>query len=148
MECIIRMKTRKNGMNVRSCEKKFCKEYLPQKAKETLKKWKVPYKKPSAADKKMIHKQCITAYCNPGCKGTLYEPGKGVPKKVIDDIKKNKTLKKNERDQLIKIEKDMRALIFKKKTDVLKDGFYEKFDKNLKKEYIAQGALSGCVLSM
>ncbi len=133
-------------MNVRSCEKKFCKKYFPEKLesllKKSLKKWKLPYKKPSAAYKKMIREQCITGFCTPGCKGTLYEPGKSVPKKLIDDIKKNKTLKKKEQDQLIKFTKDMRALIFKKKTDVLKDGFYEKFDKNLKKEYIAHGALS------
>jgi hypothetical protein len=146
------MKTRKNGMNVRSCEKKFCKEYFSQRfeslLKESLKKWKLPYKKSTAAQKKELYKQCITGFCTPGCKGTLYEPGKGVPKKLIDDIKKNKTLKKKEQDQLIKITKNMRAVIFKKKTDVLKDGFYEKFDKDLKKEYKEQGALSGCVLSM
>lgn len=146
------MKTRKNGMDVRSCEKKFCKKYFPQKlesiVKKTLKKLKIPYKKLSAAQKKRIGEQCITGFCNPGCKGTLYEPGKGVPKKLIDDIKKNKTLKKKEREKLIKITKEMRALIFNKKTDVLKDGFYEKFDKKLKKEYKEHGALSGCSLSM
>jgi len=103
--------------------------------------------------KEKIIKQCELAYCNPGCKKTIYQNGKNFPNDIEINIKikDNKLLteeKKKEINMFAKIMintiKKMREKIFHGKTSILKNDFYEglKTVDALKKK----GAISGCTL--
>ena len=116
-------------------------------AKKSYKKFKITYRKPTASYKKIIIKDCVQGFCNPGCKGTIYEPGESLSENLVNDIKKLIKDKKTH-PSLLKAFKKMRKTIFKNKKNVLKDGFYEKFNVTQKKRYQKHGALSGCSLSM
>jgi hypothetical protein len=84
---------------------------------------------------KQIMKSCKIGYCNPTCKGTIFQNGKNFPKNV-----------KAPTPMMLSIMKGMRNGMFKNKTSVLKNSFYEK----LKKKNVAcakkRGATSGCTL--
>ena len=82
-------------------------------------------------------KECKLRYCNIGCKDTIFEDGKDLPKSMMTQFKDNPALLQ----LLLKAKKDL----FGTQTTILKDNFYNKLKPktviNLKKE----GALSGCV---
>lgn len=144
------MKTRKNNAYVR-CEKNFCEKFyfnmLEKKIKNALKKLKITKKKVyTLKEKENLIRQCKKGYCNPGCKGTLFEPGKTLPKELINEIKNRKDLKtKKLREEVLRITRKMRKHIFKNKTNVLgKDGFYKGILPETKKDYKKKGAISGC----
>ena len=86
---------------------------------------------------------CEKAYCNPECKGTIFEKGKSVPKELLNqDIFKKGPAK----DLLKGLIIGQRKSIFGKKTDVLKDGYYEKLSSKTVEKLKKEGATSGCTL--
>jgi len=108
------------------CEQTYCKKYfVPMMVKKT--QGRVPVRE--------IMKQCKKGYCNPGCKGTIFQNGKNFPKNV-----------KALTPMALSIMKGMRNGMFKNKTSVLNRNFYEK----LKNKNVAcakkRGATSGCTL--
>ena len=80
-------------------------------------------------------KLCKDSFCNPGCKGTIFQNNK-FPNELVDKFSKQK-----DGEITLKFLKQMRKNLFREKKTILKNGFYEKLNvKKLKK----QGALSGC----
>ena len=79
---------------------------------------------------------CKNDYCNTTCKNTMYEPGGKLPKSFTKrlKIKSNETYFHNRHKE-----------IFGDKTNVLKDGFYEKISSRDVNEMKKLGAISGCV---
>jgi hypothetical protein len=95
----------------------------------------------------MLTENFTNAYCNPGCKGTIFqEDDFDVEKYVKDNIckKKGKTCNKN----MVKFFKQTRKNITKNKKRILDDdGFYFGFiNKSKKAQLIKDGAVSGCAL--
>ncbi len=89
------------------------------------------------------------AYCNPTCEGTLFQPKKGFSNAAIKKkIMRNHPTSKWTRNMILKTSKSMRANIFGKKTDVLKNGFYEKLSKKTVAELKKKGAISGCAAAV
>ncbi len=121
-------------MNTATCKKQFCSGYYTRSVKrikninKTL-KGKLIAKLPP---KSKLLKQCALDYCNPGCKGTIFEAGKSL----------SKTFKGSKAN--INFTKNMRKSIFGNKTNVLKNGFYEKLKATNVKRAKNRGALSGC----
>lgn len=78
--------------------------------------------------------------CNVNCKNTLLEPGppNQIPKYMQKSFGNSK--------ELIKIFTKRRKDIFKNKTNVLKDNFYENVPEEAKKKLIKEGAISECAL--
>ena len=105
-----------------TCEQTYCKKYfVPMMVKKTQ----------GRASVKDIMKQCKKGYCNPGCKGTIFQNG---------------NFPKNTSPIMLSIMKSLRNKMFKGKKSVLNKNFYEK----LKKKNVAcakkRGATSGCTL--
>ena len=82
-----------------------------------------------------VKESCKTAFCNPGCKGTIFQNNE-FPKELEKKHKKNK--------ELIVLLKKMRDGLFQDKKTILKNDFYIKIKnpKKLKKD----GAISGCAV--
>ncbi len=121
-------------MNTAKCKKQFCSGYYTRATKRFKNinkkaKGKIIVKLPP---KSRFLKQCALEYCNPGCKGTLFEAGKSL----------SKTFKGSKAN--INFTKNMRKSIFGNKTNVLKNGFYEKLKATNIKRAKNRGALSGC----
>jgi hypothetical protein len=79
---------------------------------------------------------CKNDYCNATCKNTMYEPGNKLSKSFVKRLK----LKTSETYFHTR-----RKEIFGNKTNVLKDGFYEKISSRDVNEMKKLGAISGCV---
>ena len=109
------------------CEQTYCKRYF---VPMMLKKLKSPSKV------KELMKKCKLGYCNPTCKGTIYQNGKNFPKNVKVP------------SPLLSIIKGVRKNIFKNKTSVLKNSFYEKLSKKNVTCARKRGATSGCTLKL
>jgi hypothetical protein len=77
--------------------------------------------------------------CNINCKNTLLEPG--APNKIPKAMQKTFGNSK----ELIKIVTKRRKDIFKDKTNVLIDDFYEKTPDKIKNQLIKEGAISNCI---
>ena len=108
-----------------TCEQTYCKKYfVPMMSKKVGK-----------GKDKMLMKVCKKGYCNPGCKGTIYQNGKNFPKNV-----------KAPTPMMLSIMKGMRNGMFKNKTSVLKNSFYEKLKKKNVTCAKKRGATSGCTL--
>jgi len=77
--------------------------------------------------------------CNINCKNTMLEPGppNQIPKSMHKMLGNSK--------ELIKMFNDQRKTIFKNKTNVLVDNFYENTPKKIKNKLIKEGAISQCV---
>jgi hypothetical protein len=110
-----------------TCEKSFCEKYF---VPMMMRKLKLPKN-----SKNKLLKECKMGYCNPKCSKTIYQNGKKFPKNVNVPNNKAKLL----------LEK-FRATVFKNKTSVLKNNFYEKLSKKNVKFLKDKGALSGCTL--
>jgi len=82
-------------------------------------------------------KACKNSFCNPSCKGTIFQNNE-FPKELEKKYK--------EKDGKITIEyfKKMRNSLFDGKKTIIKDGFYTKL-KNIKK-LKKDGAISGCAI--
>ncbi len=125
---------------------KFLKAFVDGLKKQLKKLDKKSYKKKEIQKMKKV---CETAYCNKGCKGTLFQKGSPnkLPNNVVNKIKKNKIPDKNKKNMsnffLI-----MRKKIFDKKTDVLKNDFYKGLKNSNVKKMKKNGAVSGCTLRL
>jgi hypothetical protein len=88
---------------------------------------------------------CEIAYCNPGCKNTVYQNGefnnKDIKNALVKQNVKGKTLK-----EMIPLMKKMRKDIFKGKKTVLKKDFYVGLSNKDVKTLRKKGALSGCTI--
>jgi hypothetical protein len=101
-------------------------------------KWNITKKKKEKIDKSVMN-DCLSDYCNPTCKDTIYESGKELSEGFI---KKN-----NKSEKRIKFYRWMRKTKLNNKTNVLKDGFYEKLSTSDINKMKKMGAISGCVPS-
>ena len=115
------------------CEQTYCKKYfVPMMVK------KIGKVHPDRI--KQLMSACQKGYCNPGCKGTMFQNGASFPKGIKGP--NGKPLPKF----VLDIIKKLRNSIFKGKTSVLNKNFYDK----LKKKNVAcakkRGATSGCTL--
>jgi hypothetical protein len=94
---------------------------------------------------KKLKKKRIEDYrktmCNPTCKNTLFESGdpNQLSSSFIKELKKITKTK-----DAVDFQLGLRKEIFGKKTNVLKDGFYEKLDAETVKNLKKKGATSGC----
>ena len=77
--------------------------------------------------------------CNINCKNTILESGS--PNQLPKSMKK----KFNYNKPLMKILSKRRKDIFKNKTNVLRDNFYENTPDQIKKKLIKEGAISQCI---
>jgi len=79
--------------------------------------------------------------CNPTCKSTLFESGDAdkLPASFIKELKKISKSK-----DALDYQLGLRKEIFGKKNTVLKNGFYEKLDKETVTNLKKKGATSGC----
>jgi hypothetical protein len=87
-----------------------------------------------------LKKQFKLYNCNIDCKNTLLEPG--PPNKIPKSMRKEYHNSK----KLIKIFTKKRKDIFKNKTNVLVDNFYENASEQTKQNLLKEGAISDCIL--
>ena len=113
------------------------KQKQTKKTKKQLKKSKDNYKKKRQDYSNLLTKRLKSYYCNPGCKGTLLEPGKTFSAT-------EKLLETHKHPILVKITEEERKAIWYKSTLLDKDSFYNKLNKTRKNKYIKDGALSFC----
>ncbi len=115
--------------------------------KKTLKLMnKDSYKKKEIEKMKKV---CENAYCNKGCKETLFQKGapNKLPNNVVNKIKKNKITDKNKK-ALSSFLLETRKVMFGKKSDVLKNDFYSGLKNSNVKKMKKNGAISGCTLRL
>jgi serine/threonine protein kinase len=89
-----------------------------------------------------LKKQYKLINCNINCKNTLLEPG--PPNEIPMTMRKEFHNSK----KLIKIFTKRRKDLFKNKTNILKDNFYENISKLEKKNLLKEGAISECYLPL
>jgi hypothetical protein len=92
-------------------------------------------------------KECIKGYCNPECKGTLFQAGKELPPSVFANASK-KGIKGKGVAILKSILNSTRKRMFGNKTNVLKNSFYNRLPAKNVTRARKQGALSGCTLKV
>lgn len=146
--------------SVKTCEKKFCKDYtkkiIDKSTKMKNKMIESVEMKPS--EKKMIDtvfkstiktltkeipKKCSTAFCNPSCKGTVFQDGTKFPEEL-----KEKILKEKDGNVILDMLIAMRKSLFKDKKSIIKNGFYKKLKQSDIKQLKKNGALSGCSIAI
>ena len=129
-----------------SADKK--KEYFKKEKELANKKKTVKEIKEEARNEKKSFNDCMSLYCNKGCKNTIYEDGDKFSDELEayqrNDLKK--TFKNNKKliNMIIDGSKEQRALLFKKKTSVLNDNFYNKTSKKTLKILKRKKAISAC----
>jgi isoleucyl-tRNA synthetase len=85
---------------------------------------------------KILKKNYKLINCNINCKNTLLEPGPA--NKIPKEFQYSK--------ELIKIFTKRRKDVFKNKTNILKDNFYENIPEKDKNKLLKEGAISDCVI--
>lgn len=94
--------------------------------------------KPSQQETKFETEMTIQKYCNPGCKGTVYqdtEHSNADLEKMFGSYgKRKKRMIANFKKSAKKMRKEM------------KDGFYSKIKPEIKAKLIKDGAISGCTI--
>jgi hypothetical protein len=136
------------------CESEYCgKSFLELSKKASIKAGKT-LKMPKNTINKIIKKfqskkmrnelkkQCVKGYCNPDCKNTMFQAGKGMPSAFYDGVSAK------ERGLLKAMTESIRKKIFGNKTNVLKNSFYSKIPAKNVTRAKKQGALSGCSLKI
>ena len=129
--------------NVKYWTEDYTKEIRKLENKKTLTKEDhkllSKFKKQKINQTKSLKKQYKLFNCNINCKNTILEPGppNQIPKSMQKEYHNNK--------QLIQIFNNQRKSIFKNKTNVLIDNFYEKTPEKTKNKLIKEGAISSCV---
>lgn len=84
----------------------------------------------------------IGIFCNPGCKGTLLEPGNKLSNKYLESRKYKNS---KELDKVFKtLMEKSRKKLFGNKTNVLIDDFYEKAPKKMVDKIKKDGGISLC----
>jgi len=111
---------------------------LAKQYKKTLKN--MTFEKEKAAMREEYRK----FFCNPTCKGTVFEPGD--PNKLSPTFIKEliKEAKRRFRKNTIPIELERRKEIFGKNKNVLEGNFYKGLNAKTRKRLRASGAISGC----
>ena len=108
--------------STRKCKKDYCEKVFikdEQKFTDKLSKaLKIKPTKITQKQKKEYIKNCLKGYCNPTCKGTLFQDGKEYPKNIKFETKNKKV-----KEIVEKVTKEMRKKIFGNKSSVLKNGF-------------------------
>ena len=158
-------RTRKNRLVIPKCTQTFCKQFVKRIVSQTMKMRSASIKtiKQNMKNEKLTNeikqkmqsllknvesittkqvKQgavegCLSSFCNPGCKGTMFEDGTKLPMSVIQKIKDQPNS-----SQIIQALTKIRKDLFKGKKTVLNNDFYEGL-KNME-ELRRQGAISGC----
>jgi hypothetical protein len=90
---------------------------------------------------KEFTKQCERIYCNPTCKDTMFQSGRHLPTRLDKELR-------NSSPATAKVVKQMRREMFGKKTNVLRDGFYERLPDKDVNNVRAKGAQSGCTIAI
>ena len=118
------------------------------KNESTFRKKKKKLNKQSKKDNERLVKTLTNAYCNPGCKGTLFqEDGFDAETFVKENIcKKDPTC---DAKNFVKLFKNQRKTFTKNRKRILTDDsfFYAFVNKTKKARLIKDGALSGCALT-
>ena len=128
--------------------KRRMKEELDQEKKADLEKQIQIIKKNTKRDNARLVKQFTKAYCNPGCKGTLFqEDDFDVESFVKENICKNDPA--CDAKHFVKLFKNQRKIFTKNRKRILTDDsfFYAFVNKTKKAKLIKDGALSGCALT-
>lgn len=120
------------------------------KEEEDLKTWKNNYTKmvkgirQKLKDKKEIQKRiklnmkdCAQKFCNPECKGTIFEAREDLSPELKAEYKKYPAF--------INVLRIRKKELFKGRKTVLKDGFYYKMKPKTRKASEKKGAISGCI---
>ncbi len=139
--------------NVQACIKTYCQKEFPKRqqafAKKLLGSISISKTRKITGLNKKSQNTCAVSYCNPTCEGTLFQPGKGFPAAALKrKITKNNPFSKGTQKFLLSAYKTMRTKIFGKKTNVLKNGFYEKLSKQTVTDLKKKGAISGCAAAV
>jgi hypothetical protein len=141
--------------NIKKMDKHFTRKMSPSQKKDYFEKQKEKEKtrlkekaKTLKKDEKRDFDSCVSTYCNKGCKNTVYEDGEGYPASLENYQRSDlgKTFKNDKKiiNNLIEMNKERRAEMFKNKSTVLKDNFYEKLNKKTLKLLKSKKATSGC----
>jgi hypothetical protein len=117
---------------IRKLEKKKNKTKEDEKLLTKIKKQKI-------SQIKSLKKMYKLFNCNINCKNTILEPGSP------NEIPKSMQKEYHNQKELIKMYKNQRKSIFKNKTNVLIDNFYENTPEKTKNKLIKEGAISSCV---
>ena len=120
------------------------------KEEEDLKTWKNNYNKmvkeirQKLKDKKEMQKRvklnmkaCAQKFCNPECKGTIFETRTDLSPELKAEYK--------DFPEFITVLKNQKKELFKGRKTVLKDGFYYKIKPKTRKASEKKGAISGCI---
>jgi septal ring factor EnvC (AmiA/AmiB activator) len=104
--------------------------------------------KQTKKDKERLVKTLTNAYCNPGCKGTLFQEDDFD----VDTFVKENICKKDptcDAKKFVKLFKNQRKTFTKNRKRILTDDsfFYAFINKTKKAKLIKDGALSGCALT-
>lgn len=159
-----------NNSSVSKCGSTFCKNVFVPKMKKMLAnvskgvtkkftpeekaKFNKTLKANAIADSVYIEK-CINTYCNPNnCKNTVFEAGSKIPNSIFVKLKAeleaNPYIKKKDIPKMIKNTKktmtEMRKSLFKNKTNVIKNNFYENLNSKDIELMKKEGAISGCTI--
>ena len=148
------VKTRKN---LRTCKTHFCPRHVEQR-KRRIRKFtmKLARNIKNKVKRKMFIKdvknnyatrdeeftrQCEKIYCNPTCKDTMFQSGRNIPSRLEKELRQTS-------DATADLVKQMRREMFDKKTNVLRDGFYMRLPEKDIENAKANGAQSGCTISI
>ena len=118
---------------------------------------KIRYRKTASHKKRQKYAISLRKeeYCNPGCKGTIFQDGTFTQKELEDMVRRNPfSPDRTEEDfrETVAIYKKRRSKMFRKhkgttttkKRSVLKRDFYEKLGETRVAKLKKQGAISGC----
>ena len=130
-----------------------------EKAEETyVKKSLVEMEKPlEKSIVQIIFDNCQSGYCNPGCKGTVFEDGgeelsneakQKIEQPVDADKHLNRKQKKIVKGLALSMSSKMRKSLFQGRKTVLKNDFYYKIPNKTVSEAKQKGALSGCTVAV
>lgn len=86
---------------------------------------------------KLNMKDCAQKFCNPECKGTIFETRKDLSPELKAEYK--------DFPGFINVLKIRKQKLFKGRKTVLKDGFYYKMKPKTRKASEKKGAISGCI---
>lgn len=87
---------------------------------------------------KEVIQSCKDIYCNPGCKGTIFEDGK--------ELSKSLTKKWKNKSMMLEYLDSQHKWILGEKDSVLVNDFYEKLTPGRISYIKGKGAISGCLL--
>ena len=102
--------------------------------------------------KKMYERVLEKGFCNPGCKGTIFQDNVFPQKEIEQDYLNNHTIPrkyktKKEINSFTRGSKAIRSSIFNGQKSVLKNSFYNGLTQKTIKSLKRDGALSGCAVS-